>query len=91
MYARHVTLTANTVTTITMDRDYNYCEVINVDGTAPVYFTVNGPAPTVGGNDTYVLPATINGIEVQPPTADLTAIRLISGGTPKVAVRGWDS
>lgn len=89
MYARHITLTASTVATVTMDRDYSYLEVVNVDGAAAVYFTVNGAAPTVAGNDTFVLPAAIGGLETQPESSDVTTVRLISAGTPRVSVRGW--
>ena len=87
--SEHITLTASTVATVTLDADYNFVEVVNVDGAAAVYFTVDGATPTIAGAGTIVLPAAISGIEVQPWTSGLTTIKLISSGTPKVAVRGW--
>jgi len=88
--ALHATLTANTVTTLTLDQDYGTCEVVNVDGTAAVYFVVNSPtAPTVGGRGTLLLPAAICGLELYPDGAQFTEVKLISTGTPKVHIRGY--
>lgn len=87
--ARHITLVAATVSTVTLDTDYSFLEVVNVTGTASVYFTMDGTTPTVKGNGTIVLPAAIGGVEVQPPTSGATVVKLISSGTPDVSVRGW--
>lgn len=89
MDSRHVTLTAGTVATVTLDDDYDNVEVVNVDGAAAVYFTVNGDAPTIAGNGTNVLPAAIGGFSEYQPTDQITTVRLISSGTPLIAVRGW--
>lgn len=89
MDSEHVTLTADTVATVTLDRQYNAVEVVNVDGAAAVYFTVDGSAPAVEGAGTVVLPAAIGGVEVRPASDNPTVVKLISAGTPKVAVRGW--
>ncbi len=86
--SRHITLTANTVATVTLDQDYAYAEVVNVDGAAAVYFTVNGADPTVKGNGTLVLPAVIDRLEIQPYGAQSTTVKLISAGTPQVSVMG---
>lgn len=87
--SRHVTLTANAVTTITLDADYDNVEVLNVDGGGVVYFTANGATPTVAGNGTVVLPAAVGAVTLTPYGPDLATIKLISAGTPKVSVRGW--
>lgn len=88
--SRHLTLVANTVATVTLDDDYATVEVVNVDGAAAVYFVVNFAAtPTVGGDDTVVLPAAISGVELDPYGAANTTVKLISSGTPNVCVRGW--
>lgn len=91
--SEHVTLVASTVTTVTLDADYQFVEVINVTGTAAVYFLINPGAtnPTVEGAGTEVLPAAIGGQELRADAADpgTTVVKLISSGTPKVAVRGW--
>jgi len=88
--ALHATLTANTVTTLTLDADYGTLEVVNVDGAAAVYFVVNSlTAPTVGGRGTLILPAAISGLELYPDGSQPTEVKLISTGTPKVSVRGY--
>lgn len=91
MDSEHITLTASTVATVTLDADYDNLEVVNVDGTAAVYFLVNPGVtnPTVAGAGTIVLPAAIGAIELQPTGGAATVVKLISAGTPKVAVRGW--
>jgi hypothetical protein len=91
MDSEHATLVANTVKTITLDDDYQSLEVVNVDGVAAVYLTVNGGTPTVAGDGTIVLPAAITGFEMHGEVAGsgATVVRLISAGTPKVSVRGW--
>lgn len=90
--SQHVTLTADTVATMTFDRDYDTIEVINVDGAAAVYFTINGDDPEVEGAGTIVLPAAIGGVEIGNPLTgqlDNSTVKLISAGTPKVSVRVW--
>lgn len=87
--SRHVTLTADTVATVTLDRQYGAVEVVNVDGAAAVYFTVDGSSPTVAGDGTIVLPAAVSGVEIPPGSDSPTVVKLISEGTPQVAVRGW--
>lgn len=87
--SEHVTLAAGTVTTVTLDRQYGSVEVVNVDGAAAVYFTVDGSEPTVEGAGTVVLPAAVSGVDLSASSDDPTVVKLISSGTPKVAVRGW--
>lgn len=64
-------------------------EVVNVDGTAAVYFTKDGTTPTVGGDNTYVLPAVVGASILigLGHTASIT-LKAISSGTPQVMVRG---
>lgn len=92
MDSEHATLVADTVKTITLDGDYQSLEVVNVDGAAIVYFTVNqDDDPEVEGDGTIVLPAAIAGFEMHGEVAGSgsTVVKLISAGTPKIAVRGW--
>lgn len=84
----HVTLVANTVSTVTLDGNYNQVEVLNVDGAAAIYFTVDGADPTVEGNGCHVLPAAIGGLTADAPAYAPPVVKLISIGTPKVSVRG---
>jgi hypothetical protein len=85
-----VTLTADTVATFTLDGDYDTVEVLNGDGAAEVFFTVDGvAAPTVDGAGCYYLPSAIGSLAVKALRRDgATVIKCISTGTPKVAVRG---
>ncbi len=85
---QHATLVATTVATLTFDEDFPVVEVSNVDGAAAVYFRFDGTAPTVGGAGTHVLPAEIGSVRRKPKTSGVTVVKLISAGTPKVAVRG---
>jgi hypothetical protein len=87
--SRHVTLTAATVATITLDGDYDNVEIINVDGAAAAYFTADGSTPAVGATGSIVLPAAINGLSLQPYGSGPTTIKVISAGTPRISVRGW--
>lgn len=85
--SQHVTLVAATVARVDLPTNPGRIEVLNRDGAAEVYFTVNGKTPTVGGNDTYVLPAAISSVEVsRPRTTSAAVVKLISTGTPKVSV-----
>lgn len=90
---QHATLVATVVTTLTFDRDFARIDVLNVDGTAAVYFTVDGTTPVVGATGTFVLPAAITNIELSPRNegaahTGVTVVKLISSGTPKVSVSG---
>jgi hypothetical protein len=85
---QHATLVANTVTTLTFDQDFNRVEVMNVDGAAEVYFTLDRSVPTVAGTGCHVLPAAIGAVELEPPDNQVTVVKFISAGTPKVSVRG---
>jgi hypothetical protein len=90
MRAKTGTLVANTVTTVTLDGDFDAVDVTNVDGAAAIYIRLGGTAPAVGGGDeNYGLPATafltrrIPSVESGP-----TVVKLISAGTPIYTVAG---
>jgi hypothetical protein len=83
-----VTLAANTVATLTLPTAFLLVEVMNVTGTAEVYFRFDGTDPTVGGDGCQVLPAAIGSVELRPETVTPTVVKLVSSGTPKVSVRG---
>lgn len=83
----HGTLVGSAVTTVTLDADAQEVEVLNRDGVAEIYFTVDGADPTVGGDDCHVLPAAIGALQVHAPGGGVTDIKLISSGTPKFSVR----
>lgn len=84
---QHTTLTASTVATITLDSYADTVEILNVDGAAEIYATVDRSTPTVGGDGAWVLPAAVGSLEVKAAPGDLIGVvKLISSGTPKVSV-----
>jgi hypothetical protein len=71
--------------------------VVNVDGAAPVYFTVGGAAnpsadPILEGRGTLIVLADV-GSSTELDGASFqngaTTVKLISAGTPQVGVGGW--
>lgn len=93
MQSRQGTLVAATIAPIVIGGDpvdgfarAQQVEVLNRDGTAEIWFTVNGTAPTVGGNDSYCCPAAIGAQKVDVATDGPVTIKLISTGTPKYLV-----
>jgi hypothetical protein len=100
-YSLHGTLVAATVRTVDMTTDpdhpanYREVEVINVSGTAPIYFTVdNDPADpdgtpvVVAGQDTDVVIGAGGRLRVPSRASGSTIVRMISSGTPTYCVRG---
>lgn len=84
--AKHATLVANTVDTVTLgSSDVDTAYVVNIDGAAIIYATGDGTAPTVAGDD---IPVVISATAGAYAVVDVTgsAVKLISAGTPKYAV-----
>jgi hypothetical protein len=83
------TLTANSEDQITVARSHAFDVValaLLSDGTAAMYFTTDGTAPTVGGANTRELPAgAIAQLTFSLPL-NQTTVRLISAGTPKYSL-----
>lgn len=81
-------LAAGVVDTVTFAQDVSVLEVWG-DGTAAVYFTVDGSVPVVGGGGTFELPAGGASVRtVGASGASAPVVKLISGGTPKYSVAG---
>ncbi|MDP9149138.1 MAG: hypothetical protein M3O36_04235 [Myxococcota bacterium] len=80
-------LAANAVDTVTISRAHDPVEVW-ADGTAAVYFTVDGTTPTVGGQNCFEIPAGGAAVrdQVTTPGASNTVVKLVSAGTPKYSV-----
>lgn len=83
-----LTLAANTVITVAFTDNIGAVQ-ITTDGTAPVYYTVDGRTPTVDSRIAYEIPAAGVGIATNetantPGNGDI--IKLISAGTPTVRV-----
>ena len=81
---------ASTVETVTLAESYTVVEVINRSGSAEIYFTLDGSVPTVGGSNTYVLPAAITSTTANNGQSDLNlcVVNLVSIGTPTYSVVG---
>lgn len=98
----HASLTGNVVSTVTVtsadaqsgwtatgDQPRSKVGVMNRTGTAAVYFTTDGTAPTVGGANCYVLPAgAIGELVVVDETAGTGGtVKLISASAQDITVR----
>ncbi|MFD7705698.1 hypothetical protein [Streptomyces sp. NPDC059786] len=81
-----LTLTAAEETIVRFAADCDQIEILSHDGTAPIYFTVDGSPAAVEGPTCRVIPASISSATVHPPTPGGTVVRLISAGTPTVSV-----
>lgn len=87
--AHLVTLTANTVETFSFPRDLDRVDVIS-DGTADIYYTLDGSDPTVAGSKTYRIPAGGPVVDTRAPGTpgdSSTIVKLISAGKPVVSVQ----
>jgi hypothetical protein len=79
-------LTANTVDEVDFFDSLAAIEVIS-DGTAKIYFTVDGSTPTVGGQNTHEIPAVASARTVLTRKGESgTVVKLISTGTPVYSV-----
>jgi hypothetical protein len=83
---RHGALTAETVATVALPLDADIVEVVN-RGNTDIYFTADGTAPTVDGNDVEIVTAG-TALEVQRRAAGNATVKLVSTGTPAYTVRG---
>lgn len=91
-FIRHVTLVANTVSTVTFTGNESGVEILSRNGLAEVYVSVGdtttAPAnPTIAGNDFDVLPASIGSIVVRRASSKPMVIKMISAQATTVSVR----
>lgn len=85
--SEHNTLVAATATTVTLDQDYSEVSIVHHgDAADPVYFTVDGAAPTVAGAGTDVVLSGGYVVTSAPGGSGATVVQLISAGTPTVSV-----
>jgi hypothetical protein len=94
-FVRHLTLTANVVSTVTLTAADNFStfEVLNRNGLGEVYISHDGTAnptnPTVGGNDFDVVVAAIGAaLQLRRIGTGTATIDLISPANVDVTVRG---
>lgn len=89
--AKHATLVASTVDTVTLPKDASAIEVCNRSGVAAIHVTIGTVNPTVDGDDTFVVPAVAGSARVIPtPGSQPTVVRLISSGAPTYSVTRVD-
>lgn len=81
---RNGTLVAATVKTETLDGDYDYVDVLCI-GSSAIYWTLDGSAPTVGGDGCYVS-APNGSLRVPVEGGEDTTVKMISAGTPDYSV-----
>ena len=87
MKAEHGTLVAATVTTVTLEEANSDLVVVHMTaGSGPVYFTVDGATPTVGGADEYVLHLGLPARSVDIPLSATQTVKLISATADGYAV-----
>jgi hypothetical protein len=92
--AYHSALVASTVDTVTINHGFEFVEIINRNGTAEIFFTLDGTTnPTVAGADCYIIPGAITSrIRANPlGSRNTTVVKLISSGTPNYTVQGADN
>ena len=90
----HATLVAATVDTVTLSVVSSTVEVVNRGATGDIFLTLDGTAPTVSGDDTFVVAANTARVFGNPlgivdaPHGDTptTTVKLISSGTPSYSV-----
>lgn len=81
------TLTQDVIETVTFPADVDAVEVLNIDGLASLYFTVDGRDPVVGGNHCWALPAGApSSLAVDVPTAGRSVVKLISSSQARFSV-----
>ena len=85
--SKHGALVAATVTTVTLDADYDSAEILNRGTTDDLWIRLDKVDPVIGAEDNYV--CVPGGFVILPvPTAGNTEVRLISAGTPAYSVAG---
>lgn len=83
---KHVTLTANTPATVTLETNGARIEVLN-RGTDDVWFTTDKTTPTVDGDDVHICPGNW-AVEVSDETSgEDSTVKLLCATTQKVSVR----
>lgn len=84
-HTKHVTLVADTVATVALDDpSLDKIYITNRHATLEAFATVNGVAPTVGGDDTFIIQPARTRVLFVP--AGAVSAKLISSGTPSLSV-----
>ena len=86
------TLVADTVDTVTVTSVANVDKIELIsNGSAAIYFTLDGSAPTVAGANTRILPSGVTSVytlfDGGRSRYDTLVLKLISSGTPTYSVQ----
>lgn len=88
--SKHATLAAaGTAETVNFSDNVQSVEVVNRTGTADIYFTIDGSTPTVGGDNTYVVPAALGAAQRIGSAPGTDVVKLISASTQAYSVVGY--
>lgn len=84
----HVTLTAATVATVTVNGNFSCLHLLNQTASTVVYARGDGTNPTVAGDQCWPVLPVAEGtcVSVAPAVDGTTSVKLISSGTPTVSV-----
>lgn len=91
--SQHATLTASTMDTITLSNPAERIIIMNRSTTAGncIFATINGPDPTVGGDDTIAIPAGMTYVTPESQTFASSidsVVKLISSTADAYSVMG---
>lgn len=78
--AKHATLVAGTVDTVTVTGGYSRIEILNRSGTADLYVTNDGSTPSGGCDDCSIVPA---GTSLNIPSSDAAGsdvVKIVGNG-----------
>jgi len=82
MESAHGQLSAATVATVALTQSNANVIIVHFrSGTGPIYFTVDGSTPTVGGADTFVVHDKLPVRSIRVDTSDAQSVKLISATT----------
>ena len=87
--AKHAILVAATVDTITITRSFGAVRVTNyASNTVPLWVRLDGTAPTVGGDDNYIIPVG-ESKDLPPPATESIVVKVISANANGYSVEGF--
>lgn len=88
MPVRSGTLTPNVVTQVTFPLGYGAVEIMNT-GSIELWVRMDGVNPTVGGDDSIIVPAMTYAVINNPkPTSNTTDVRMVAYSTTEYSVSG---
>jgi hypothetical protein len=84
---RHLALTPNAVSTVNIGPDVEMVEVLKRTIGGELWFTLNGNAPTLGGDNVEVIPDVIGSLTRRGHADRSTTVKLLSDAPLLVTLR----